>query len=134
MVWANSHHTASRPIGADRPSFTQLYTPPGQPEASSAATSDTGTRNTSAGSTYKATEASPRTASGGVEPRFPTDPTVSKASAVHVMKRGFAAGAGTVGDAAAKARGRRRLRSNMWGPQEGLGASGNVLHGAGSTG
>ena len=63
-------------------------TPPGQPEASSAATSDTGTKNTSAGSTYKNTEASPRTASGGADPRFPTDPTVSRASAVQLISFG----------------------------------------------
>ena len=51
------------------PSRTQLQTPPGQPEASSAATSDTGTRNTNAGSTYKNTEASPKTDSAGADPR-----------------------------------------------------------------
>src|SRR5580704_17724577 len=119
IVWANSHHTASSPIGAEMPWLTQLSTPPVQPEASSAATSDTGTKNTSAGSTYRNTEASPTTARADADPRFPTDPTVSRASAVQLISFGpdrRAAGWTWRGGAlalASVARGRLRLRTNM---------------------
>src|ERR1700733_12189968 len=55
--------------------------PPSQPEASSADTSAAGTRNTIAGTTYSATEARPKTAVAGAEPRSPTDPRISSAIA-----------------------------------------------------
>jgi hypothetical protein len=39
-------------------------------------------------STYKNTEASPKTASVGADPRYPADPTVSIANAVQLMNFG----------------------------------------------
>jgi hypothetical protein len=59
MVIANWHHTASSPHFGDIPSLTQRNTPPFHPEANSAATSDCGSRNTIAGTTYRNTHVRP---------------------------------------------------------------------------
>ena len=74
-----------------------MYTPPFQPEASSAETSDVGTKNTIPGTTYRNTEARPNTAIVGAERRLATDPVVIIASATQLMY--FRLPVGTVGRA-----------------------------------
>jgi len=69
----------------DMPSVTHRYTPPDQPEASSADTRAVGMRNTMAGSTYRNTPARPYTAMVGAGRRLATDDTVISASAVQAM-------------------------------------------------
>src|SRR6478735_944410 len=59
--------------------------PPDQPDASSADTSDVGSRNTIAGTTYRNTHASPYTAIDGADRRLATELVVIIASAIHVM-------------------------------------------------
>ena len=82
---ANWHQTARNPIGFEMPSLTQRYTPPLQPEASSAETSDVGIRNTSAGTRYRKTHASPYTAMVGEGRRLATELVVMRASATQEM-------------------------------------------------
>src|SRR3954465_9596147 len=72
------------------PSLTQRNTPPDQPDASSAATSDCGSRKMTAGTRYRNTHVSPYTAIVGALRRLATDAVVMKASVTQVMYDGFA--------------------------------------------
>ncbi|GAA2082793.1 hypothetical protein GCM10009759_00320 [Kitasatospora saccharophila] len=62
-----------------------MYTPPSQPEASSAETSAVGSRNTIAGTTYRNTHASPYTAIVGADRRLATELVVISASVTQVI-------------------------------------------------
>lgn len=73
---ANWHHTARNPRGFDSPSLTHRYTPPDQPDASSAETSEVGSRNTIAGTRYRNTQARPYTAMVGAARRLATEAVV----------------------------------------------------------
>src|ERR1700748_2749084 len=73
------------PHRGEIPSLTQRYTPPDQPDANSAATSDCGSRNTIAGTMYRNTHARPYTAIVGALRRLATDEVVINASVTQVM-------------------------------------------------
>src|SRR6185295_18767804 len=102
---ANWHHTASRPHAGERPSLTQRNTPPVHPDASSAATSDCGSRKMIAGTRYRNTHVRPYTAIVGALRRLATEAVVMNAKVSHVMYVGFATTALAAGFATGRSAG-----------------------------